>query len=1202
MAEDDVSPLNSEAEQPSFDFDEEAISALLDSFVETQTGPRARRVGRAPNPSDTGAQAAQRTVFQHRSRQETLPLVGDTREAQTRRIELLNALAERAVGSARARLLSSAAELHEQLGNPGAAAGQYEQALHADARDVFVLRALRRLAIQCEDWAAAATALEKEASLELNASERVSALKLLAGIQLSKLGDPAGAEQSATHATALQPGDFVACVLTASARLARGDTVRAAEALLDAAERWPQAEAHAVVVLHAAQLMENANAFERAKNAYARVLDLQPACLAAHLGMVRTTRGLGATGSAADLLHAASEHSSGSLAAALRRMAAGLGGGEREHTAAIALLDQTTDTPSLWTLAELAAMAGDAPSVMAALDAIPFDSAPEARAVSSARRARLHAEQGNQADFDRAAREAEQEPRLNAYLQAWKRFVAGESKSESEIRELLDAVSAEATTPSSMMVHSDDAARRGDSSSFMTALERELDGNPEQVAGGGALAVAEIADATGIADRRSVLLRAEERDRAESMIRRALLVEDDDSERCARRWVNEGEATGGARSAFAFTMGARLARPGSTAAIGACEAALTAKSDYWPALWELEDTLGSPEARAASATAQSMLDSAEGASDRIRAALWAPSASEGIAHAKAALNPEAPDPLLVEHLFEAAGDATEAAADLMVLAARHFDLVPHLERAAASYRWAGLPDRAAKILREASIERPDDTSIRVQRKDAELHASEFARLTDAAMRRAREATDDAERLGAFAAIAEVDRLARRDMQSARLTLQSIAEMRPEDVPTARALEWDALREHDPERIRSSSRRLSEVLPAGLPDRIARHRLLLELFKTDPDIMQADVDRFLRGIDGALEADPGLARQVLGVAYAKGDYRLVLTALEALEASLDDELERGALTLDAAHALQRLRDPERALAILQAAQIHPLAREAEARLLRAEKRWAEAACVFEDAAGRAQDQRRAASLWREAASIFEDELDDEGRAIDAWVRAADCDITYPDVYRRLAGLYRKRGQLDELTALTDARIDAGADTPTLVALLLEKARQRRDLGDLDGVIDALDECLELDPHHFAALEELVNTHRSSGDWQGAAEALIRIARLNRSTDEQVWAFSELAETYDVHLQDLPRAEASLRRVAKLAPTSLEPLDRLASVLSRQNKPQEAAGLLEQLVRRASNDAQARDYRIRLASAVEAAGQGRQAELILEKLRA
>jgi len=1202
MADDDLSALDRGSEGPSFDFDDDAISALLDTFVETQTGPRAKRVSRPSDPLDAGAQAAQRTVFDHTPRHEALPLVGDSPQTKIRRIELLETLAESAVGSARARLLTAAGELHEQLGRPEDAVRNYERALQSDARDVVVLRALRRLAMQRADWRAAAIALKKEAGLELSAVDRGSALKLLARIQLSKLGDPAAAEQSAAHAAALQSNDFVARVLTASARLARGDATGGAEALLDAAERWPQAESRAVILLHAARLFEDANALERAKNAYAHALELQPTLLAAHMGMIRTTRGLGAPDAAIELLRVASKSTSTSVAAALLRTAAGLGSGPRADEGAIALLDRAEDTASLWTLAEAAAIAGNTPRAIAALGAIPSNTSSEARAVGSARRARLHAERGEPADFERALTEALHEPRLDVYLHAWKRLVATDSDTESEIQDWLESLGVEAAGASSRMTHADGAARRGDAASFVASLEHELQEVPEHLAAGAALAIGEMANATGVSDRQTVLLRAEARDPNDALIRRTLLLEDDDPERCAQRWMGEGEATHGALSAFAFTMGARLTPPGSEAAIDACEAALTQEPGYWPALWELEDNLGSPAARAASAATQATLDPAEAVSCKLRASMWTPSASERLAHAKAALSPDMPDPLLVEHLVEEAGSATEAAGDLLVLAARHFDLVPYLERAAAAFLSAGLPARAAKVLREASAERPDDASLRVQRKDAELRASEFARLAEAAMHQAREAPDGEERLRAFAAIAEIDRLARRDMQSARLSLQSIAETRPEHIPTARALEADALQANDLERVRSSAHRLAEALPVGSPERIARQRLILELLETDPDTVQPDIDRLLRGIDRGLEADPGLARRVLGAAYAKGDLRLGLQALEALASSLDDELERGALALDAAHALQRMGDPERALAVLDAAQSHPLAREAEARLLHAAKRWEDAASVYQDAAAQAKDRRRAASLWCEAALIFEEELEDRGRAIDAWVRAADCDIAYLDVYRRLAALYQSLGQLDSLAALTDARIDAGADTPTLVGLLLDKARQRRERGDVEGVIEALDECLELDPHHFAALEELVDTHRAAEDWQGAAEALIRIARLKRSTDEQIWAFSQLAETYDVHLHDLPRAEASLRRVAKLAPTNLEILDRLASVLSRQDKAHEAASLLDALARHATDDAQKRDYRIRLACAVEAAGEARQAELMLEKLRA
>jgi len=1201
MADDDMSQANRESEPPSFDFDEDAISTLLDKFVETQTGPFTKRTSRPPDPSDSGALAAQRTVFQHSSRQEALPLVGNSADTKKRRIELLEALGERAVGSARARLLTSAAELCEQIGIDEAAAKNYERALAADARDVVVLRAIRRLAMRRGDWPAAADALEKEAALELSTAERASALNLLASIQLSKLHDPAAAEQAATHAGELRDDDFVARVLTAAARLARGDAERAAEALTSAAELWPQAEAESVLLLHAAELMESAGAAAPARDRYRRVLELEPGLLAAHLGAIRTSRELGEDEATNEALLSAAAHASGRVAAALRRTAAGISHRTGLPESAVSLLEQADDTASLWTRAAAAAACGETQRAIDTLGANASDQTDQVLAVSSGRRARLHAERGEHEHVDQASRDAQKEPSLEGYLRASKRLVATDAENGSALPQFLETLSGEAGSVSSKMARADEAARNQDGPTFLAALEQELEQAPPERAAGAALAVAEIAHAFGLFDRRSSLLSVEDRVPGNPMIGRALLLEDDDPERGARRWTDEGEATSGQRSAFAFTMAARLAIPGTEEATRACEAVLAHADVYWPALWELEDSLGSEDVRAASASKQAALDPANAISTTLRASMWTSSSRESLAYAEAALNRKAPDPLLVEHLIDSAGQATEAAAELMELAARHLDLVPYLERAAASYRAAGLPGRAATVLREASAARPDDQIIRVQRKDAELQASEFARLADGAMARAREASDDADRLGAFSAVAEVDRLARHDMQSARLSLQSIAELRPDHVPTARALEWDALRENDPERIRSSARRLLEALPADSADRLARHRLNLELLKADPDIMQADLDMILCGIDDALEADLGLARKVLGAAYARGENMLSLQALIALQSSLNDGLERGALALDAAHVLQQMGAPDHALEVLEAAQGHPLAREVEARLLHAAKRWDEAAAVYQDAASRAKDSHRAASLWREAACIFEEELEDQGRAIDAWVGAANCDIRYLDVYRRLAGLYQSQGKLDALATLTDTRIDAGADTPTLVGLLVEKARQRRDRGDLAGVIEALRECLELDPHHFAALKELVDTHRAAEDWQGAAEALIRIARLNRTTEEQIWAFTQLATLYDVHLQDLARSEASLRRVIQLAPAHLDTLDRLASVMSRQGKAREAGGLLEELVRRAGSPAEDRDYRIRLASAVESAGQARQAEQVLETLR-
>ncbi len=1200
MPEDELPRPDSESAAPGFELDDEAISTLLDNFVETQTGPGPRRASKPPNPDDAGALAAQRSVFQDISRHEALPLVGDSAETNERRIALLEALAERSVGSTRARLLTSAAELHERLGDAATATANYRQALRADARDVVVLRALRRNAMAREDWPAAVDALEKEAALGLADAERAAALKLLAQIQLSKLRDPAAAEQAARHAAQLRDEDFLSWVLVASARISRNENQRAAEALVEAAERWPAPDARVAILLHACELMERAGASEAAKSLYARVLEIRPSSLSAWLGTARVSRALGLLEEAGEALLAAAEQAPSSGAAALRRAAAVTRSARGDHAGALATLEGASDTGSLWTLAEIATASGDVARAIEALRSDAESASREIRSVANARRSRLHAELGDEAQRAEAARAAQTHPALVTYVKAWRQLLAEDGRALSDEEALLDAALGERESVASRMAQADDAARAADGAAMILALERELEAAPPSLRVGAALGIAECAEEFGLNDRVTALLDAEERAGPSPLLTCALTLVDADRERLAQRWKADAGQSNAGRGAFACAMAASL-MPGTVGASDACESALEREPAYWPVLWMLEDDLDAPQVRAESAMLQARLDPENATAHSLRAALWASSHTERIAYAQMALDREAPDPLLIEHLVEEAGHGAEAAGDLMLLAGRASLSPSYFLRAASSYRLAGASARAAEALREAPAGSPQEHAIRARRKDAELHAGEYARLADAAMRRAREASSDAERLAALCEMAHVDRFARRDMQSARLSLQSIAEVRSDHLPTARALEWDALHERDSDRIRSSARRLSSALSPGSPDRVARHRLVVELLSADPDIGQSEVDQALCDISDELDADLGLARKVLGAAYAKGLPSVALRALVALQSTLDHDLERGALALDAAHMLEQMGDTTRALEALEAARSHPLALEEEARLLRHAKRWEDAAGEYEEAARRANDSRRAAALWREAARIYEDELRDTARAIQDWAAAALCDITYLDVYRRLAALYRAAGKDDALASLTDSRIRAGADTPTLVALMLEKAEQQRAREDYEGLVQTLHQCLELDPNHFIALKELTDAHRARGEWQGAAEALVRIALLKRSTDEQLWAFTQLAEIYHEHLQDLPRAEKSLRRAHELAPTHVETLDRLASVLTLRGEFREAARLLNELVRRAGSDLQDRDYRIRLASAVEGAGQARDAELILEHLR-
>ncbi|MEM7135433.1 MAG: tetratricopeptide repeat protein [Myxococcota bacterium] len=1178
-----------------FDFDEGSISTLLDHFVEAHTGPQRQESSRPPDAEDAGAQAAHRTIFEHAPREERMPLVGDTPEALRRRISLIEALAASASGSAEARLWTSAGELHERLGDLASAGEAYRRALSSDARDVVALRALRRHARARRDWDSMAGFLAQEAALDLGPDERATALELLAQVHLARTGDTAAAEHAARDAASLTPGSFCAHLTVALACFARGDSAGAGQAIANAAEGWPDDDARAALLQHAGALTEQAGDIAAARSLYQRASALDPNSLPAQLGLIRADYELGDLRSCVATLEELAGRVGGPvLAAGLTRMAAVVRAWAGDPAADIATRDGG-DALHRWTDAGIAAADGDLDALVDALRPQPDDD-DAVRAIDAARSERIHAERREAPQISATDLERIEAHGLTNYFRASQRL-RGEDDG-SELRWLIEALNVAPESVPADMVNADGAALLGDGAALVAALGREVERAADPT--GPALALAEISEELD-PESRAQSLRAD----SDPLVLRAftLAAGPEDAPSVAEAWRQEGRATPGQAGVFASTMAGRLHQRANrlSDAIKCFEEATQQQVDYWPALWALEDGPFDDATRQRSAVAQADIGAPDASDAWLRASFLTTEREEQLLHLEAARPTTAQDPILAEALVRALGPCAQPTAEVL-LSSTHDPASVRISRAATALLTKGDSAGAARELRALAEREPDDIDVRTLCEDAEIRAGEYARVATSMMRRVREATQEADELAALADMVMVDRLVRRDRQSARLSLQSVAERVPDHLPTARALEWDALYMNDGERIMSSAKRMLGCLAEESHEHAARRRLMVEVLTADPDILAHDVDRLLTGTNDDIDADPGLARRVVGMAYARGEDETTLRALASLQAHLPSELERSAIALERAHVLERRGEPERALAILSDASDHPLGLALEAELLAAAERWDEATACFERAATHAKDGRRAASLWRAAAQLFEEKLDDTDSAVRTYVAAAGADITYLDVYRRLLTLYQRLGRSTEAEALTDARIDAGADTPNLVALLLEQASQRRSRGDLDGVVSALHECLDLDPHHFGALTELVDTHRQRKDWQGAAEGLIRIARLKRSPDEQVWAFSQLAELYELQLEDAPRAEAALRQVLKLAPTRAEAHDQLARVLRIQGKAVEAAKVLDGLVRRSPTGPARTDYAIRLAAAVEAAGQPRQAEQYLENLRA
>jgi tetratricopeptide (TPR) repeat protein len=159
-----------------------------------------------------------------------------------------------------------------------------------------------------------------------------------------------------------------------------------------------------------------------------------------------------------------------------------------------------------------------------------------------------------------------------------------------------------------------------------------------------------------------------------------------------------------------------------------------------------------------------------------------------------------------------------------------------------------------------------------------------------------------------------------------------------------------------------------------------------------------------------------------------------------------------------------------------------------------------------------------------------------------------------------------------------------------------------VGDVVRARRSFEEALEVRPDQADALSALADLCLGQRDWEAAEQALVRLARLLPSPDEQRRVYVRLSELYSHHLLNLSRAEIALREVLKRAPDDLDTAQKLIDVYKRQNDPARAIELQQELVARAPGPQERRARMLELAVLQErAARDPRHAEKTLEAAR-
>ncbi len=523
-----------------------------------------------------------------------------------------------------------------------------------------------------------------------------------------------------------------------------------------------------------------------------------------------------------------------------------------------------------------------------------------------------------------------------------------------------------------------------------------------------------------------------------------------------------------------------------------------------------------------------------------------------------------------------------------------------LVEAALEYERAGDPVNAARVARNAAAaEGSEFMQLTAERLDMAL--GNTAQISEPLLKAAREEEDERTQRELYERLSELDEL-KGDHSSALLWQSAILERSPRYLPALRRLEheyigtgrWDDLEgvalelAHELDPSESNARAIW----------IAQHRILGGKWEA----AREPIELACRQEHPSLWALRAFAGQSRGSDDSDASLRVELELMDRARTPLDV----ATLSLRAAEVATRLGKPEPARALLQRAiqqfPAHLVALTTLADVLDAMGAGQDAAEALEAAATAYQSTKHQVDLWHQAAVLWQDTVHDEERAVHALEAAVERDVTHPEAFRRLQGIYIARRETQKLADLLERRLACTDDPDERVSIEVMRGQALAGVGEKQAAKQALAAALDANPEHAEALLAFADLCMEEGDWTAAEQSFIRLARHEGSPAKQAAIYAKLGALYDNQLPNPTRAELAYQEVLKRDPDNDEALERLVDVQIQLGEEQKAVELQQQLIDRATSDDQRRDRTLDLARVVERVSQDPSRALaILESAR-
>ena len=329
---------------------------------------------------------------------------------------------------------------------------------------------------------------------------------------------------------------------------------------------------------------------------------------------------------------------------------------------------------------------------------------------------------------------------------------------------------------------------------------------------------------------------------------------------------------------------------------------------------------------------------------------------------------------------------------------------------------------------------------------------------------------------------------------------------------------------------------------------------------------------------ALKEDPAnesTRRQLDRVARASGRFVDLAQVFEDLAAQVDDPTLASALYMASGAAQEDdIGNADAAIALYRKVlEIDPLslpaARSLE-RLFRGAERYQDLSLVLQRKSEILEDPSEKKDALFQAAAIEEDVLSRPEAAISVYSKVLDIDADDVRALDALVKRYLDLSRWEELLAVYAKKADLVADVEEKKGIYYQVgAVYERELGDVPRAIDTYEKILELDPDDLQALSRLDVLYERAQNWTELLSVLSHESEMTGDPNEAISFQYRVAELYEKHLDDVPRAVELYREILNVQPDHEPTLKALEKLKDSDDDALGAASVLEPVYEAASD---------------------------------